>query len=138
MTYRRLLGLCFLLNGICLLGSKGITEFGFGRSSMYVLFWIYVTGALVNLIHVCTAWKPVSRQNILIGVMGGLGSVIGMGCAVTALNMIPGYVVFPLSQGGTLLLVALIGCVFFKEKIGPYGIAGIVSGIAAIVLLSIK
>ena len=45
--------------------------------------------------------------------------------------------VFPITTGGSLFLVASAGLLLFKEKVGPYGIAGMVLGIAALVGLSL-
>jgi multidrug transporter EmrE-like cation transporter len=50
---------------------------------------------------------------------------------------VPGYVVFPMTTGGNLFLVAAAGVLLFREKIGPYGMAGILTGIASLVLLSL-
>jgi multidrug transporter EmrE-like cation transporter len=48
----------------------------------------------------------------------------------------PGYIAFPLTTGGSLFLVATAGILLFKEKVGPYGIAGLTLGIIALVTLS--
>ena len=50
---------------------------------------------------------------------------------------VPGYIVFPITTGGNLFMVAAAGVLLFREKIGPYGLAGILIGILSIVLLSI-
>jgi multidrug transporter EmrE-like cation transporter len=42
-----------------------------------------------------------------------------------------------MTTGGNLFLVAAAGVFFFREKIGPYGIAGIVVGIVSLTLLSL-
>ena len=44
---------------------------------------------------------------------------------------------FPITTGGNLFVVAAAGVFLFREKIGPYGIAGIVTGVLSIILLSI-
>jgi multidrug transporter EmrE-like cation transporter len=38
--------------------------------------------------------------------------------------------------GGGLFIVVGAGVLLFKERVGPYGVAGIVLGIISIVLLS--
>ncbi len=50
---------------------------------------------------------------------------------------ISGFVVFPVATGGGMLLVAAIGRLVYREQVGSYGIAGIVVGIWALVLLSL-
>jgi multidrug transporter EmrE-like cation transporter len=49
---------------------------------------------------------------------------------------LPGHVAFPLTTGGSLFLVALAGILLFKERVGGYGIAGIVMGIVSLIMLS--
>jgi len=68
----------------------------------------------------------------------GAASVGGQLSLLAALQRgIPGHVMFPLANGGGLFLVALVGILLFEERIHLYGIAGIVLGIAATVLLSL-
>jgi len=50
---------------------------------------------------------------------------------------VPGYIVFPVTTGGNLFLVAAAGVLLFKERMGPYGIAGILTGILSLILLSL-
>jgi multidrug transporter EmrE-like cation transporter len=67
----------------------------------------------------------------------GAGSFGGQLFSVLALEQkVPGYTVFPITTGGNLFLVAAGGVFLFRERIGVYGIAGIVTGIASLVLLS--
>jgi drug/metabolite transporter (DMT)-like permease len=68
----------------------------------------------------------------------GVGSFGGQFFSLLALERnVPGYIVFPMTTGGNLFLVAAAGVFFFREKIGPYGIAGILTGILSLVLLSL-
>jgi multidrug transporter EmrE-like cation transporter len=50
---------------------------------------------------------------------------------------VPGYVVFPMTTGGNLFLVAAAGVFLFRERVGGYGIAGILTGILSLILLSL-
>ena len=80
--------------------------------------------------------KPIEGKSIVIGALGGIGTAVGLSASMAAASVLPGYIAFPIISGGTLLIVALIGRIVFKERIGPYGIAGIVVGACAIGLLS--
>jgi multidrug transporter EmrE-like cation transporter len=50
---------------------------------------------------------------------------------------VPGYIVFPMTTGGNLFLVAAAGVFLFRERVGAYGIAGILTGIVSLILLSL-
>ena len=134
MTYRRLMVISFFLNAFLALATKAISEFGMTRSIPLVLLIVYALATLMALWTIRE--KRIEAKSVWIGLMGGFGTAVGMGANMTAASILPGYKVFPLVNGGTLLLVALAGRLIFRERIGPYGIAGIVAGIAAIVLLS--
>jgi multidrug transporter EmrE-like cation transporter len=51
---------------------------------------------------------------------------------------VAGHIAFSISTGGTLFIVALAGVFLFKERVGPYGVAGLVLGILSIIVLSIS
>ncbi|MCX6377681.1 MAG: hypothetical protein NTU88_16900, partial [Armatimonadetes bacterium] len=100
------------------------------------LLFQYGLAALLTSPEVLRSKVPIRGASIWVGVLAGLSSAIGMAASIAVADMLPGYIVFPVIQGGTLLLVVLIGLIVFRERIGGYGIAGIIAGIGAIVLLS--
>jgi multidrug transporter EmrE-like cation transporter len=48
----------------------------------------------------------------------------------------PGYVVFPLTSGANIFLVAAAGFLLFHERVGRVGMVGIALGMLSIVILS--
>jgi multidrug transporter EmrE-like cation transporter len=69
----------------------------------------------------------------------GLCSIAGQFFTGLALSRnVAGHVAFPISTGGTLFVVALAGVFLFKERVGPFGIAGLVLGILSIVMLGLS
>lgn len=136
MTYRHLIALAFLLNSILVIGTKAVSEFGMTESIPMVLLIMYGTGAIMSLAYTISGRKRIEGKAVSIALLGGLGTAVGMSSNMTAAAILPGYVVFPLVNGGTLVLVAVIGRLVFKERIGAFGEAGILAGIASIILLS--
>ena len=134
MTYRRMMIISFFLNCFMATATKAISEFGMTASIPIVLLVMYALAALMAFAVMRN--RRIEAKSLWIGLLGGFGSAAGMGANMTAASILPGYQVFPLVNGGTLLLVAVAGRLIFRERIGPYGVAGIVAGIAAIVLLS--
>jgi multidrug transporter EmrE-like cation transporter len=61
-------------------------------------------------------------------------SVVGNFAMTTALKTVNGSIAYPASNG-SLLMVVLGGILLFREKIHPVGLAGIASGICAILIL---
>ena len=116
-----------------------MTERGFGDAfqAQYLLYW-YCGGlgfAIAALLK--SGLRPTARE-IGLGALMGACSLFGQAFTGLALSHgVPGHVAFPLTTGGSLFLVAAAGLLLFKERVGPYGIAGIVLGIVALVALSV-
>ncbi|MDO8684219.1 MAG: hypothetical protein Q7N50_12130 [Armatimonadota bacterium] len=137
MTYRRLVATAFLLNGLSMVFLKAISAEHLKAAMPMGLFLMYVVASVPALAHVAAEKRRLEGKSLWIGVMAGVCSALGTAAAGRAASLIPGYIVFPVFSGGTLLLIALTGRVVFKEKIGPYGLAGIIAGAVAIALLSV-
>jgi hypothetical protein len=123
-VWLRLMLVAFLANGIGPFGLKILTERGLATQyqAQYLLYWYL--GACVFAF--AALWRSGLRPT---GREVGLGALMAHG--------MPGHVAFPITTGGSLLLVAAAGLLLFREKIGAYGIAGMVLGIMALVGLSI-
>jgi drug/metabolite transporter (DMT)-like permease len=79
------------------------------------------------------------KWELLLAAAMGLGAFGGQLFSSLALaHKIPGHVVFPATTGGSLFVVPLVGVLLFGEKISRYGIAGILTGTAALLLLSVS
>src|SRR5215475_6932756 len=135
----QLMLVAFVANGLGPFGLKIMAEKGLSERYhyQYLLLW-YAGGLFFGL-----AWFFASRgrfrsREFLMSSGIAVGSFGGQLFSLLALERnVPGYVVFPMTTGGNLFLVAAAGVLLFREKIGPYGIAGIVTGIASLVLLSL-
>jgi drug/metabolite transporter (DMT)-like permease len=135
----RLMLVAFVANGIGPFGLKILTEQGLAAKyqAQYLLYWYL--GAFVFAIGTILRdrLRPYGRE-IWLGALMGACSLLGQAFTGLALSHgVPGHVTFPITTGGSLFLVAAAGLVLFKEKVGPYGIAGMALGIAALVALSV-
>lgn len=138
-TWLRLMLIAFLANGIGPFGLKVLTERGFGDAyqPQYLLYW-YGGGLVFALAALLRSGLRPSGREVAFGALMGASSLCGQWFTGLALaNGVPGHVAFPLTTGGSLFLVAAAGLFLFKERVGPYGMAGIALGIAALVALSV-
>jgi hypothetical protein len=104
--------------------------------SQYLFYW-YLGGLMFALLALGASWR-LRRREVLLGAAMGACSLGGQGFTGLALaSGVPGHIVFPITTGGSLFVVAAVGILVFKEKVGGYGIAGIALGITSLVLLSI-
>ena len=57
--------------------------------------------------------------------------------ATIAAKVIPSAIMFPINDGGATIITALTGAVVFKEKLTPRSVAGLVLGIAALIVINL-
>lgn len=135
----RLMLVAFFANGLGPFGLKVLTESGLAGlyQLQYLTYW-YLGGLIFALFALRGAFTSLKRREVILGAAMGACSLGGQGFTGLALaSQVPGHIVFPITTGGSLFLVAAAGILVFKEKIGGYGLAGILLGITSLVLLSI-
>jgi drug/metabolite transporter (DMT)-like permease len=134
----RLMLIAFFANGFGPLGLKVLAarDLANAHELQYLFFW-YVAGVAFASVFFFRKNSRVSRSEILLGALMGLCSLGGQfftGMALAA--NVAGHVVFPVTTGGSLFLVATAGILFFRERVGWYGLTGIGVGILALIVLS--
>lgn len=132
----RLMLIAFVANGLGPFGLKILQERGLLEPYRlpYLLFWYL--GAL-PLAALAFLRKPgrLSAPEVLIGGAMGCCSLGGQLATAVALESLPGHVVFAITTGGNLFIVAAAGIFLFRERVGRYGLAGIGLGIVSLLLL---
>jgi multidrug transporter EmrE-like cation transporter len=137
-VWMRLMLVAFVANGLGPFGLKVLTTQGLAAYQSQYLFYWYLGGFVFALAALLTARSGVNGREILLGAAMGGCSFAGQSFTALALSKgLPGHIAFPLTTGGSLFLVALAGIVLFRERIGPYGLCGVVLGVASLVMLSI-
>jgi len=135
----RLMALAFVANGLGPFGLKIMAEKGLSETYhyQYLILW-YAGGLVFGLIWFLATRGKFRAQELVMSFGIGMASFGGQLFSLLALEKnVPGYVVFPMTTGGNLFLVAAAGVFLFRERVGPYGIAGILTGIFSLILLSL-
>jgi drug/metabolite transporter (DMT)-like permease len=135
----KLMLVAFVANGLGPFGLKMIAEKGLSESYQfqYLLLW-YAGGLLFGFAWLMATRGPLRLRELVMAFGIAIGSFGGQFFSLLALERnVPGYIVFPMTTGGNLFLVAGAGVLLFREKIGRYGVAGILVGVASLVLLSL-
>ena len=138
-TWLRLMMIAFVANGLGPFGLKMMAEKGLSERYHYqYLLWWYAGGLAFGLAAFLATRGRFHGRELAIAFGIGMGSFGGQLFSLLALEQkVPGYIVFPITTGGNLFLVAAAGVLLFREKIGPYGVAGILTGMLSLVLLSL-
>jgi hypothetical protein len=133
----RWMAIAFITNGLSQFGVRVLKGMGLAESHsyLYLSFW-YTTGLVAAIVTFLAARHKLLPREI---VLGGLMGLFSSGCwfllTASLAHGIPGYLVFPVAIGGSLSLVALVGVVVLREHLSVYGYLGVLSGIAAMVVL---
>jgi drug/metabolite transporter (DMT)-like permease len=98
-----------------------------------ILYWSgFIVMTLLTLLR--GAWP--NRRELATGLVMAVCSVVGNVSITMAMEKkVQGVIAYPVSNGGSLSIVVLAGVLFFREKIHPVGIAGIICGVTAILIL---
>lgn len=126
--------LTFIGQGLASSSQKVLVEAKVAEYVWQFLIVFYWSGFVVILLLsiLREAW-PNRREIGTALVMAGC-SVIGNAAMVVALKTVKGSIAYPASNG-SLIIVIMAGVMFFREKIHPVGIVGIICGISAILIL---
>ena len=131
-----LIMLAFVANGLAASSQKVLVELGGGDYAWQFYVMLYAAGAVaVAVANAMNSGFPNGREGLISAGMA-VASVAGNICIVKALGMqVPGTIAYPVANGGSLFLVVLAGFLAFRERVNPVGVAGIVLGIAATLVL---
>lgn len=135
MWHRRIL-VAAAFNGMAALGGRVLQAWGLneGHRFIYLSLW-FGTGGVIALVLMVRARTLPRVQDIAAGLAMGATSLAGEIGILRALQDLPGSVVYSGIIAGEIAAVGAVGAIVFGERIGPYGVAGIVTGLASVVLL---
>jgi len=131
----------FAFNGLEAFGLRILAGMGLAdtNATQYLLYY-YLGGFLSIGIPLFIKKMVPNKIEIMMGALMAFWSITGTVCLAYALGRyrIPGNVAFPISNGGSLFVVVIAGVLFFRERLGVYGICGCAIGSLAIALLGIS
>lgn len=97
----------------------------------------------ITMVVLLVALSLISRENFSLskrqsfyGVLAGVLSCFYNRFNLTLAKELPSVVFFPIFNGALVLLCTVVGAVIYKEKFSKLQLAGVITGIVAIVLLS--
>lgn len=129
-----LMTLAFLGQGLASSSQKVLVEAkvaDYVWQFLIVLYWSgFITIFLLSVMR--EAWP--NRREIGTALVMALCSVAGNAAMTDAMKTVKGSIAYPVNNAN-LVMVVLAGVLFFRERIHPVGIAGIVFGISAIFVL---
>jgi drug/metabolite transporter (DMT)-like permease len=142
-----LLALCALSNGVTDFSQKMFTrELPTGSIAIFNLYTYLFTGVILGVL--CLLFRRKEKKTVALQppkavILPILGYIVIMAICLflysyfktRAAHYLTAAEIYPLSQGGAVILSTAMAAVFFKEKITPRCIIGMVLAFAAIILL---
>jgi multidrug transporter EmrE-like cation transporter len=105
-----------------------------GMRSLFLV--IAFGGSCLFTLPVMVATRArLTKRELSYGLLLGGCSFLGTGSRVLALRELSGTVVFPASTASIMILVQIAGLCLWKERIGPWGTAGLLSASLSVALL---
>ncbi|MGH2639647.1 MAG: hypothetical protein ACRDF4_10270 [Rhabdochlamydiaceae bacterium] len=129
-----------LTNGMSSFGLRMIAGWQLPENAKFPYLTVWYAAGLASLV-VPLLFKGLhfGRKEAGLGALMAILSIGGQIAMAMALDLqVPGNIVFPVAIGGSILVVAVAGWVFFKERMSRLSTAGIILGFVAVILLSIS
>ena len=114
-----------------------------GQASENQLYFLilFLFATILTLVLLLMEYKrtgaKIKAKEFFTGVLVGIPNYFASYLLLLSLNGLPSLVVYPCYSAGTLLLVTIIGAVFFKEKPGKKAWVGLAFILLALIFLNI-
>jgi drug/metabolite transporter (DMT)-like permease len=102
----------------------------------FVLF-IFFSALIYSLIYILVNKIKVKRNTVYWGMALGVPNVLSTIFLLSALALVPAISVYPLMNVGIIVLTTILAFVIWKEKLNRWGMLALVSGLLAILFLSL-
>jgi drug/metabolite transporter (DMT)-like permease len=102
----------------------------------FVLF-IFSSALIYSLIYILFKKIKVKRNTVYWGMALGVPNVFSTIFLLAALALLPAISVYPLMNVGIIVLTTFLAFIIWKEKLNRWGILSLVSGLLAILFLSL-
>lgn len=104
------------------------------EESLFV-YMIFTTAFITGLFVIIFRKIKIYRKDILTGFMLGIPNVFSTIFLLAALSALPAMIVYPVMNIGVILITTISAFLIWKESLNGYGIAAVILGTAAILLL---
>ncbi len=107
-----------------------------GEESFFV-YMIFTTAFIVGAVVIFTKKIKIEKSEFLTGLVLGIPNYFSTVFLLAALSTLPAMIVYPVINIGVIMVTTLAAYLIFKEKLNYFGIAALILGTVAIILLGI-
>lgn len=133
------LGSCLIDSGLYFIEKNNMADSGdIGFVASLFLFTSFF-GLIFLIVQLIRGKSKLSMKNILAGIILGVPNFFSIYLLLLALQTgLGGAIVFPVNNVGILIMAAIFGILFFREKLTKYRVVGFALSITAILLISLN
>ena len=132
--------LILMTNGMSAFGLKVVAAWQLQDTVKFPYLTIWYAAGMATLgLPMLLKGLQIGRKELALGVLMALTSIGGQVAMATALGLgVPGSIVFPVSAGGSLLVVMVAGRLFFGERMNVVSTLGVAVGVLTVILFSVS
>ena len=130
--------LLFLFGGISEFSNKVFQKYGLQDDKAVFLLFTFSTAFLASLIVTLRKPRPVTRRDLLMGVAVGVPNLFSSFFLIRALDTLSAAAAFPAYGAGTILIINIVGVLFFKERLSAKEKWGVALTIVALILINLR
>ena len=129
--------LVFLSDGLATSMSTVYEKLGSAELTTQFLFYTFGTALLICLVLILKNKESFGWKEVLFGLGIGIPNFYASRCLLQALQSIPAVIAYPTRGVASLLLITLVGVVFFRERLQKRQWAAMAAILVSVVLLNI-
>ena len=130
--------MAYFSNGLAQFFQKSLQAQGLGDYVSSALIMMYLASLVIGIPLYWIFHGRISRTELAWGLAVGACSFGGNFCIIKALKSLPAYTVFPIAVGTPIVVVAVCSWLLFGERLTASAKWGVVCGLAAVALLTLK
>ena len=130
--------LLFLFCGTAEFSNKVFQKYGLQEHKSLFLLVTFSVAFLLSLAVTIKIKRVVTCRDLLIGVLVGIPNLFSSFFLILALERIMATIAFPAYGAGTIVVINLVGLLFFKEKLERTELTAVALTIAALILINLR
>jgi len=130
--------LLFFFGGLAEFSNKIFQKYAISEYKSVFLFFVFFIAFIISLMTTIKRKKIIKKIDLLTGILVGIPNLFSSFFLIMALNYIETSIVFPVYSAGSIVIITLVGTLFFKEKLKKKEIIAIFMTIIALILININ
>lgn len=130
--------LLFFFGGLAEFSNKIFQKYAISEYKSVFLFFVFFIAFIISLMTTIKRKKIIKKIDLLTGILVGIPNLFSSFFLIMALNYIETSIVFPIYSAGSIVIITLVGTLFFKEKLKKKEIIAIFMTIIALILININ